>query len=450
MVHFMGTTDSRPDRARPAFLSHSQVQRASARIQSLSEWTLARQMELTSIPAPPFGEGPRGQRTAALFREAGLERVRVDGIGNVLGEVSAQGRNPPGLEGRDGGPLVLSAHLDTVFPPDTPVSPRREGDRVYAPGIADDGRGLAALLTLGRVLSEIPFPLPFPLLFAATVGEEGPGNLRGVRFLTEKAGESSRLPGFVSLDGVGLDRIITRGVGSTRIRITLRGPGGHSWTEFGRPNPIHLLGKAVARIQEIVLPSVPRTTLTVSKWGGGRSINAIPEDAWLEMDLRSESGEALESLEEEVRQALIREVAPTGHRRGESPPEEIWEGEDSTPGAMGRPTAEAHSDVTLQIQDIGRRPAGATSPSDPLVRAAVEATEMLGERVELIASSTDANIPMSLGIPAITLGAGGIAGGIHTLGEWYEDQKGAQGIFRALLTILLLGAPDPDPQQPSP
>jgi len=342
---------------------------------------------------------------AELFGQVGLAGVRVDEVGNVLAEF------PAAL----GAPLIVSAHLDTVFPAGTDVTPRVANEIILAPGIADDGRGLAALLALARVLSELRPELGLPLLFVATVGEEGIGNLRGVRHLFREGGPGAGARGFISLDGVGLDRIINRGVGSTRLRITLRGPGGHSWTDWGLPNPIHALGRIVTHLEEIPLPSAPRTTATVARWGGGRSINAIPQDAWVEVDLRSEGGEELQGLEKSLRARCRKEARNGREESGDS----SW-------------------DLEMEWTDLGRRPPGFTPPDSPLVEAAVRATEAVGAEPILAASSTDANIPMSLGIPAITLGAGGKAGGIHTLDEWYTNWKGPEGILRALYTLLFL------------
>lgn len=412
-----------PDAENHPSLNRPEVAKAWARLQVMDEWVLDRQMELTAIPAPPFGEGPRAERMAQLFEEVGLANVRTDGEGNVLGALPSRSKgseapdSPPETPAGhpfEGKPLVVSAHLDTVFPRETDVIPQRSGDRIQAPGISDDGRGLAVLLAVARVLIEVPLPLPFPVLFVATVGEEGPGDLRGVRHLL--AGEESgfRPRGFISLDGVGLNRIVHRGVGSVRFRITARGPGGHSWTDFGCANPIHVLGTVVAEARKIALPSDPKTTLTVACWSGGTSVNSIPQDAWIELDLRSESGRELERLEAGFRRVLDVEAGREGIR------------------------SKTGSTLTLEIDTIGRRPAGSTKESEPLVRAASEATRYLGGTPTLIGSSTDANQAMSLGIPGVTLGAGGTGGGMHTLEEWYENRKGPEGILRALLTILLL------------
>lgn len=411
-----------PELEKHPSLNRPEVTKAWALLQVLDEWVLDRQMELTAVPAPPFGEGPRAERMAQLFEEVGLEAVHTDGEGNVLGTIPpTPGRSGGGAEnaGRDphpfeGEPLIVSAHLDTVFPMETDVVPKRRGDRIEAPGISDDGRGLAGLLALARLLAEVPIAFPFPILFVATVGEEGPGDLRGVRHLLAGAERGFRPRGFISLDGVGLDRIIHKGVGSVRFRVTARGPGGHSWTDFGSPNPIHLLGRVVAETQQIPLPSDPKTTLTVARWSGGTSVNSIPQDAWIDLDLRSESSKELETLEVDFRRIL--EVA-----------------------SMGKGTrAKGKESLELDIKTIGRRPAGSTKPKESLVEAAITATRCMGGEPTLIGSSTDANQAMALGIPAITLGAGGTGGGMHTLDEWYENRKGPEGILRALLTILLL------------
>jgi acetylornithine deacetylase/succinyl-diaminopimelate desuccinylase-like protein len=373
---------------------------------SIDPWVLERQKELTAIPAPPFGEGPRGDRMAELFLEIGLEGVRKDEEGNVLAVLPD---SPPGEDA-----LVVSAHLDTVFPPGTEVVPRESRGVIRAPGIADDARGLTALLALARTLNEHLPTTPGPFLLAATVGEEGTGNLRGVRHLFRGGGPCAKASGFISLDGVGLDRVITRGVGSARLRIQLRGPGGHSWTDWGLPNPIHLLGKVIAGMEELPLPAEPRTTATAARWGGGRSINAIPQEAWAELDLRSEGEKELLRLEEDFL-ARCRQVVEAGNRAAH---------------------ASAEGGINLEVIELGRRPAGRTEEKSPLVEAAIRATRALDVIPRLTSSSTDANVPMALGIPAITLGAGGRAGGIHTLEEWYSNEDGPEGILRAVLTIL--------------
>lgn len=403
--------DDRPRHARevaPArsFLRDPLVTKARHLLRERDGWVLGLQMELTAIPAPPFGEEARGLRMLEFFRELGLGGVHRDEVGNVMARPSRGPESPD--------PVILSAHLDTVFPAGTEVTPRRVGGRIRAPGISDDGRGLAALLALAWVVETTPLPTLPPLLFVATVGEEGTGDLRGVRHLFREGGIGRKCRGFISLDGVGLDQVINQGVGSTRISIRLTGPGGHSWTDWGTPNPIHALGRIVAALDTIPLPSRPRTTATVARVGGGKSINAIPQEAWLEADLRSQGSEELRRLEEALLALCHREWKGGGDRV--SPP------------------------LDMDVKELGRRPAGTTDTGEPLVQSALAATREMGVEPRLTASSTDANLPMSLGIPAVTLGAGGKAGGIHTLNEWYENQEGPEGILRALLTLLHLGS----------
>jgi acetylornithine deacetylase/succinyl-diaminopimelate desuccinylase-like protein len=377
-------------------------------LRNIDPWILGIQKELTAIPSPPFGEGPRGERMAELFRAVGLNNVRADAVGNVLADLSEASHGS--------GPMMISAHLDTVFPPGTEVEPREENGVIRAPGIADDGRGLAALLGLGKALSELSLHPSLPLVFVATVGEEGMGDLRGVRHLFSQEGEGAHACGFISLDGVGLEQLITQGVGSTRLRIRLRGPGGHSWTDWGTPNPIHLLARILAGMENLPLPPSPRTTATAALWGGGKSINAIPQEAWVDVDLRSEGARELASLEEALLDRCRKVL------------------EDPAPG----PPPPAGEAPRLIVEELGRRPPGRTPSDTPLVEAAAAATRALGVTPVITSSSTDANLPMSLGIPALTMGAGGMAGGIHTLDEWYSNQKGPEGILRALLTLLEL------------
>lgn len=410
IVPTMNSSSDPAQKPEPSSSKQGRVDQLGTFLRSIDAWIVERQIELTAIPAPPFGEGPRGARMAQLFQDVGLTSVSVDEVGDVR----AWYGSTEGTEGREHPPLIVSAHLDTVFPAETDVTPRRNGHRIEAPGICDDGRGLAALLGLARTLVEFQPTLSCPILFVATVGEEGPGDLRGVRHLFDSGTVHPEPKGFISLDGTGLNRIINRGVGSTRLRISVGGPGGHSWTDFGRPNPIHLLGRIVARSQAISLSKIPKTTLTVARWGGGHSINALPQEAWVELDLRSESSGKLLALEETLLGIVDEEVEVEGGKEG----------------------------APIAIEEIGRRPAGSTEPGDPLVLAAMEATQSLGQDAKLIGSSTDANYPMSLGIPAITMGAGGRGGGTHTLEEWYENENGPEGILRAVLTLLvLLGEP---------
>jgi tripeptide aminopeptidase len=380
------------------------VQRARALLQAQDAETLEQQIRIASIPSPTGAEAARARFVESHFRELGLAEVHTDEAGNVLGRL-------PGAEAAR--PVIVSAHLDTVFPAGTEIAPRREGERVWAPGITDDARGLAAVLALARVTTECGIRTERPLWFVATVGEEGAGDLRGVKHLFRAGSPFAAASAFVSLDGSGLRRIVCRAIGSRRLRVRVRGPGGHSWSDFGTGNPIHALGLAIARLRQVRLSTHPPATLTVARFGGGTSINAIPAEAWMELDLRSEDPEVLARTEAAVRRELSRAVAE------EDP---------------ARHTASAQ--LSLEVTVIGDRPPGETAGDLPLVRAAADATRIVGCQPELAAASTDSNVPISLGIPAVTIGAGGDSGGVHTLEEWYDNREGTRGIERSLLLVL--------------
>ncbi len=270
---------------------------AAAHARATNERTLADQIELTLIPAPPFQEEVRGLEVAARFARAGLAEVRVDDVGNVLGTRPGAGDLPA---------VILSAHIDTVFGEDVPIRVTRDGARLAGPGISDDGRGLAVMLAVARALEAGGVATRRPVLFAATVGEEGLGDLRGAKRLVAPDGAGHGAAAFMSVDGAGLDRIVTRGLGSRRFRVRARATGGHSWVDRGFANPIHALGRLVAALARIHLPSEPESALTVARWGGGTSINAIPQDAWVEIDSRSIADEHLEATE-----ATLRQIAAT-------------------------------------------------------------------------------------------------------------------------------------------
>ncbi|MFL5386271.1 MAG: M20/M25/M40 family metallo-hydrolase [Longimicrobiaceae bacterium] len=391
--------------APPAVLGDARLRPLRALARESDARTLAEQLELVVIPAPPFGEEARGARVLERFRELGLADARRDAEGNVLGAV-------PGGDAA-AGPVVVAAHLDTVFAAGTALAPRHENGRIYAPGITDNARGLAGMLAVARLLAGAGVRPRRRIVFAATVGEEGAGDLRGVKHLFREGGELRGADAFVALDGSGLRRIVHRAIGSRRLRVELSGPGGHSWADRGAPNPIAALGAAVARITALALPEPARTALTVARVGGGTSINAIPDGAWMELDLRSEAPGVLPRLEESVRAVLARAVDEEDARR--------------------RQGTEA---LAAKVTVIGDRPSGETPPRDPLVQAAHAVTFALGQKPELVGSSTDANVPMALGIPSIALGVGGDSGGIHTTDEWYSNENGALGVERALLIVL--------------
>ena len=297
-----------------ALSRHPAVDRARASLRERDAETLAAMVELAQIPAPPFGEAARGERIRRWFEEIGLQCVTVDEVGNVLAVLPANGAARTDSDAHR--PVLLCAHMDTVFPEGTDVTVHRVGDRLAAPGIADNARGLAALIALATVLVEARPPLVRPVVFAATVGEEGIGDLRGVKHLFREGSPWRRAAAFIALDGTGSRRIVNRGLGSRRYRVTIEGSGGHSWADWGRANPIHALGRAVAALAALELPRRPRTTLSVGRIEGGTAVNAIPTDAWMELDIRSEDERVLDTIEA---RALRESNEPSLRRSGEPP-----------------------------------------------------------------------------------------------------------------------------------
>lgn len=380
------------------------VQRLIQRVREADPRVVEEQVELARTPAPPFHEADRGRLFARLLVASGSGEPRVDPEGNVLAWLGEPGPDP----------LILAAHLDTVFPPSQEIAIREVDGEWVGPGICDDARGLAVLLGVARALGELDLPLGYPLLLAGTVGEEGVGNLRGVRHLFGPGGAGEGARGFISLDGAGVNRVIASGVGSRRFRAELRGPGGHSWVDWGRVNPLHALARAVVAFGRIPLPA--GCTMSVGRMEGGTSINAIPDRGWMEFETRSEDEGDLAWMEEALTGALHEAVA-----------------EENQGAAQGQ-------EAVLELTCIGRRPAGTTPTSTSLLRAAVAATRQVAGRAELAASSTDANLPMSVGVPAVTLGAGGEAGEAHTPQEWYRNENGPEGVLRAVFALLLLEA----------
>src|SRR5881628_1022152 len=363
-------------------LAHDRVRAARHHIERTDEVTLARQAALSAVPAPTGAEGQRAARVAELFRELGLRDVGVDEVGNVLGwagggvvDVGAQHAAPLPA------PVVLAAHLDTVFGPDVNVAVERRGPRLEGPGISDNARGLAALLALAEAIVTTRLPTARPILFAATVGEEGSGDLRGVKHLLngKREGGNGKPAGFIALDGAGLERVVHRALGSRRYRVTFRGPGGHSWAAFGVANPANAVGQATALLADLpsrAAPPAPRTTCAVVRLGGGTGLNSIPQEAWLDLDLRSEDPRALAQLDVTVRTALERAADDENRRRtAGSPP------------------------LRVEIRLLGDRPSGMTPRAHPLVQAVVAANLALGRDAELASASTDANVPIALGIP---------------------------------------------------
>jgi acetylornithine deacetylase/succinyl-diaminopimelate desuccinylase-like protein len=385
-------------------LTSPALRRARELAHGTDDATLRDQLELVRIPAPPFGEAERGAEVLARFHALGFAAAAADEVGNVVATLSGE----PGHA-----PVVVAAHLDTVFPAGTDVEPRFEGGRIYAPGITDNTRGLAGMLAVARAARSAGVRTRRPVHFVATVGEEGTGDLRGVKHLFRTGSPLRTAAAFVALDGSGMRRIVQRAIGSRRLRVTVEGPGGHSWADRGSPNPIVALGAATAEISTLALPHPERSSLTVARIGGGTSINAIPDAAWMELDMRSEAPGVLPDIEASVRGIVSRVVREesNGRRTGTHP-------------------------LRARVEVIGDRPSGETAPNTELVRIATRATAAVGGRPELVSSSTDANVPMALGIPSIAIGVGGDSGGIHTTEEWYSNEGGASGVERALIIIL--------------
>jgi len=387
------------------------IDAALERLRQFNEWTLTQQAELCQIAAPPFKESARAAEFKRRLELLNLKGVRIDPEGNVIAE-------RPGS--RPGPRVVLSAHLDTVFGDSVDVTVRRTGTRLDGAGIGDDCRGLAVVLAAARALQEGEVHTLGPVVLVGTVGEEGLGNMRGTRHLIDRQSAGGRVDYFISVDGVGLSAV-SRAVGSHRYRVTIRGPGGHSFGDFGIPNPIHALGRAIAGIAQIPVPASPRTTFSVGTIEGGTSVNAIAMSASMDVDLRSESQEALDSLDARMRRAVHQGV-DAEHQR--------WPGNGSR--------------LVAEIRELGRRPAASQADSAFIVRAAVAAGRALGFVPALTASSTDINYPMSLGIPSIAIDGGGAGGGAHSTAEWYDDGKdGWRGPQWAFLLVLSLAGLSP-------
>jgi acetylornithine deacetylase/succinyl-diaminopimelate desuccinylase-like protein len=363
-------------------------------------------VRICEIPAPPFKEEVRARYITDKFKELGLARVRSDEEGNVIAE-------RPGLSPTPR--IVVSAHLDTVFPEGTDVRVRRQGARFLAPGISDNSCGIVSLIALARALDAAEVKTEGTIYFAATVGEEGEGNLRGARHLFTRGEFKPGVDAFISLDGPGLERITQRALGSRRYRVTVTGPGGHSWGDFGIVNPVHALGRAIARFASYAAPLSPRTSYNVGVIEGGSSVNAIPQRASMVVDVRSVSNDEIEKLE-----AYLHRVVEIAVRE-----------ENSQRAISG-------TSLSFEFQQVGDRPSGETPVDSRLVRAAIECSRVLGIEPRLDCSSTDSNIPISLGIPAITIGAGGISSNCHSLTEWYEAAGRDLGLKRLLLLAVTL------------
>jgi acetylornithine deacetylase/succinyl-diaminopimelate desuccinylase-like protein len=379
------------------------VKRALAFIEHAQEKTLASQVTIAEIPSPTFHEGERAKFMAEEFRRVGLTKVEIDKQGNVVGW----------REGETQDTFVVAAHLDIAFAVGVDTKVRKEGGRWHGPGLADDSRGLASLLTMVEALNDAGIKTHQTLLFVANVGEEGNGDLNGVRYLFKESPYRARLREFISIDGTSPGRIVNGGTGVKRYLVTLHGPGGHSYGNFGRPSPIHAAGRVIDHLADMQVPKVPKTTFNVGKISGGTSVNAIAEECSFEVDLRSEDPGTLDKIEVKLLEAVRVGTAEENKAR-----------------------AESKTSLTAETKLIGNRPAGMTAESSPLVQAALQAAKATGFDPQTGYSSTDANLPISLGIPAVTLGGGGNSGNAHSLNEYYEPAGAWKGPQMVMLTVL--------------
>jgi tripeptide aminopeptidase len=368
------------------------------------------QMDVARIPAPPFGERSRADWLAARFKDVGLQNVHIDSVGNVVGV----------RPGKEREAVCVSAHIDTVFPPDTPLNVRQQGGKLHGPGISDNAAGITALLALAQAWEQCNLPHDAPLLFIGNVGEEGEGDLRGMRHIFFDSEWKDKIAANVIIDGAGTDTIIADGLGSRRFEVCVKGPGGHSWTDFGAPNPIVALSRAIHLFSDTRVPTSPKTTFNVGVISGGTSVNSIPESASMRVDIRSSSRMEIERLEMELRRTLEQAIDEEERRAG------------------SRAGSNLERELVAEMRIIGNRPAGELDRNARILQLARAVDAYLGNSAQVQRASTDANIPISLGREAIALGAGGRGGGAHTLQEWFDPSGRELGLDRILLLVLAL------------
>jgi tripeptide aminopeptidase len=389
--------------------NHPQLKAALAAIQKNNAWTLEQQASICEIPAPPFHETERGKEYAKRLAALGMVDIRTDKVGNVISKYPGSTAPKP--------LIIFSAHLDTVFPAGMDVKVKKDGNRLTGLGIGDDCRGLAVVLATGKALMENKVKFKGTVLFVATVGEEGQGDLRGVRHLfTEEL--KGQVDQFISIDGTGF-RVTARGVGSNRYKVTYKGRGGHSYGAFGMPNPAHAMGRAIARIADIEVPKSPKTTFNIGTVTGGTSVNSIPIEVSMEVDIRSESPRELATIDERLRAAL---------QYGLDAEKKRW--------------PESKAPLDLIIETLGLRPAAEPSDEVPIIQKSLAAAKTLGITVLATgAGSTDSNIPMSLGIEAVTLGGGGVSPNAHSIDEYFEERPDSYKApqWATLLLAMLAG-----------
>lgn len=379
---------------------------AIAAMESESEAVL---IELTEIPAPPFMEEKRGIRFAEMLKAAGADEVHTDEVGNVI--ALRKGKGPKGSNGKRR-VVVLQAHLDTVFPEGTDVTVRREGEKLFAPGIGDDTRGLVVVLTVLKAMETADIETEADVWFIGGVGEEGLGDLRGVKHLFREG--ATKIDSFIAIDGGTDNRLVFGGIGSNRYRVTFSGSGGHSWGNFGFANPHHALGRAIEHFAVAAKPVTEtgkKSSFNIGRIGGGTSINSIPFTSWMEVDIRSGEPDRVAAVDAVFQVAMKKALM-----------------EENTARTSGEP-------ITMDIKKVGVRPAGVGNPKSPLVQRTMAAIGVYGLTPDLRVSSTDSNIPISMGIPAVTLSKGGIGGGAHSPGEWWQNKEGKRAIEIALLTL---------------
>jgi tripeptide aminopeptidase len=379
------------------------IERAISWLSRNLDWVTEQQIRLTEIPAPEFSEYDRALALRRLFESAGL-KVRMDSTGNVIGERAGKQRNDI---------VLLVAHLDTVFPAGTDVRVKRDGKRLRAPGIADNGAGLAALIAVAKAMDDAKLHTELTIAFAGDVGEEGEGNLRGIRAIVEEYRD--RLRAVIALDGAATDYVTTQGLASLRIEAAVTGPGGHSWSDFGAPNPITALSRGIVKFSSISVPDSPRTSFNFGMIEGGTSINSIPGRAAVKVDLRSEDEMELKKLESQLREAL-------------------QSGVNSENAAAQR----GNEALRIEFKTLGVRPGGKLPANSALLGAISSVDAFLGNAARQERSSTDANLPLSIGIPAIAIGGGGQGGGSHSLDEWYDPADRIAGLKRVLLATYAI------------
>ncbi len=387
-----------------AITTQPKIQQAFLVIKKLEQQNQKELIMLTEIPAPPFKEEQRALKFFEMLKAASADSVWIDTAGNVIALRRGHSTNRT---------IALAAHLDTVFPEGTDVTVKAHGDTLFAPGIGDDTRGLMVVLTVLRAIKAASIETDANILFIGTVGEEGLGDLRGVKHLFSKAGP--RIDAWIAVDGRSISRILHKGIGSHRYRITYRGPGGHSWAAFGLANPHHALGSAIqyfVKAADVFTAKGKRTSYNVGRFGGGTSVNSIPFESWMEVDMRSQSPDRLNEIDAILQKAVQRALAEQNRMRRHGPK------------------------LTVDVDKVGNRPSGEYDPESPLVQRAIAAIRFFNTEPELGTGSTDSNIPISLGIPAITIGRGGIDGGIHSITEWWMNRDGHLASQRALLILV--------------